>query len=150
MTELHTHNHEYEDAERPVTPELVAETALDEADGPAGYDIPLEDIEEGAEEQEADPEPNAECIFLVVISPDGAAFATSEVQKIGEILPKREATIADMRRACQDVVHDINAQQTAMQTVSIMQQQAAAMAEQARSEKIAAKLAQKGIHVPRR
>ena len=143
----HTHEQAVLEAEEGLIP---VEDARELADGPEGYDIPLEEIEEGAEEQQPDPEPNAEYVFLVVVTPDGGAFATSEVSKIAEILPRREATVQDMRRACQEVVHDVNAMQTAQQTVGLMQQQAAAMAEQARSQKIAQKLASKGIHVPTR
>lgn len=116
----------------------------------SGYHIqPAADPDEAGED-EPDAEPNALCAFLVVVTPDGSAFATSELGKITEILPQRDATVVDMRRACQEVVHDVNAMQTAQQTVGLMQQQAQLMAEEARSQKIAQKLATKGIHVPTR
>lgn len=115
-------------------------------DGAEDYTIsPAADPDD---EEEEDAPPNAVCAFLVVVTPDGAAFATSELTKIAEILPQREATVVDMRRACQEVVYDVNAMQTAQQTVGLMQQQAQLMAEEQRSAKIAAKLATKGIHVP--
>lgn len=144
------------DTETPVvTPEEVAATAPDEADDAPQYDIqPSTDPDEWPQDEVADePEdvqPNAITAFLVVVGADGSAFATSELAKLGEILPAREATIPDMRRACQEVVHDINAMQTSQQTVGLMQQSAQQLAEQARNEKIAAKLASKGIQVPGR
>lgn len=133
-----------------VTPEEVAATAPDEYDDVAAqhadYDInPAGDPDD---EEEIDATPNALTAFLVVVTPDGSAFATSELHKIAEILPSREATVVDMRRACQEVVFDVNAMQTAQQTVGLMQQQAQLMAEEARGQKIAQKLATKGIHVP--
>lgn len=129
-------------------PELVAVPDADEAESPSGYDIPADELDEEA--PAPDPEPNAEVVFLVVVTPEGASFATSDVSKLTEILPRREATIVDMRRACNEVVHDVNAMQIAQQTVGLMQAQAQAMAEQQRSQKIAQKLASKGIHVPQR
>lgn len=142
--------------ETPVVDELEAkieaekaeqlELDFDEENNPAeGYQInPAAD----PDDEENDAPPNAVCAFLVVVTPDGAAFATSELSKITEILPQREATVVDMRRACQEVVFDVNAMQQAQQTVGLMQQQAQMMAEEQRSQKIAAKLATKGIHVP--
>lgn len=139
-----------------VTPEAVAATAPDEADlGPlddqeALYNIrPAADPDEESEEDE-DVAPNALTAFLVIVGPDGAAFATSELAKIGEILPARDATVADMRRACQEVVHDVNAMQISQQTVGLMQQSAQQMAEEARNAKIAQKLQSRNIHVPGR
>lgn len=144
-----------------VTPEEVAASAPDEADDisplehdhdAAGYDIqPAADPdEEGVGEDEPDLTPNVLTAFLVIVQPDGAAFATSELEKIVEVVPARQATVVDMRRACQEVVHDVNAMQTAQQTVGLMQQSAQQMAEQKRSEAIAQKLVSKGIKVPRR
>lgn len=131
-------------AERAVSPEDVAALSTDEADDEGVYHIHPGEEDEPA----ADAEPNAITAFLVVVTPDGAAFATSELHKIAEILTQREATVVDMRRACQEVVFDVNAMQTAQQTVGLMQQQAQAMAEESRNAKIAQKLATKGIHVP--
>lgn len=147
--------------ETAVTPEEVAATAPDEADdiGPlddqevledAAYDIqPAADPDEEPED-EGDVAPTCSTAFLVIIGEGGAAFATSDLAKIGEILPAREATVVDMRRACQEVVHDVNAMQVAQQTVGLMHQSAQEMAEQQRNAKIAAKLQSKGIHVPGR
>jgi hypothetical protein len=133
-----------------VTPEDVAATALDEADG--GYDIqPAHDPEDHVHEDEDDEQlPNVLTAFLVIVQPDGAAFATSELSKIGEVVPAREATIIDMRRACQEVVHDVNAMQTAQQTVGLMQQSAAQMAEEKRNQQIAQKLVSRGVKLPRK
>lgn len=136
-----------------VTPEDVAATAQDEAD--SGYEItPAVDPEahdaDGHTHEDEDEAPNVLTAFLVIVNPDGAAFATSELNKIGEITPAREATIVDMRRACNEVVHDVNAMQTAQHTVALMQQSAAEMAEQARNAKIAAKLQERGVKLPRR
>lgn len=150
------HDKENSVSETAVTPEEVAATAPDEADdiGPlddqeAMYQInPAEDPDEAAPEE--DVAPNALTAFLVVVKGDGSAFATADITKIGEILPAREATIVDMRRACQEVVHDVNAMQVSQQTVALMQQSAQEMAEQARSEAIARKLREKGIQVQRR
>lgn len=134
----------------PLTPEDVAATSLDEADEPTGYDIhPAHDPDDHTHDEEEEEAPNVITAFLVIVQPDGSAFATSEIAKIGEITPAREATVVDMRRACQEVVHDVNAMQTAQQTVGLMQQSAAQMAEEQRNAKIAAKLQSKGIQLPR-
>lgn len=133
-----------------VTPEEVAATALDEADDETGYDIhPAHDPDDHTHDEDEDEAPNVITAFLVIVQPDGSAFATSEIAKIGEVTPAREATVVDMRRACQEVVHDVNAMQTAQQTVGLMQQSAQQMAEEQRNAKIAAKLQSKGIQLPR-
>jgi hypothetical protein len=132
-------------AERELDEELARRSAYDISPAAAPDDEELDHAHD-----EADVAPNAITAFLVVVGPDGGAFATSELTKITEVLPQREATVQDMRRACQDVVFDVNAMQTAQQTVAVMQQQAQAMADQARNAKIAAKLQSKGIHVPGR
>ena len=133
---------------------LADETA--DAEAAAGTDEPGYTITPApGDEHELDseldePAPNAIVAFLVIVQSDGTAFATGELAKLGEILPSREANIVDMRNACQQVVHDVNAMQTAQQTVGLMQQQAQAMAEETRNAKIAAKLQSKGIQLPRR
>lgn len=135
--------------ETDLAPELEVVPTTDLAEEESGYDItPAADPDEEQPAPEEDVAPNAITAFLVITAPDGSSYATSDIGKIKEVLPSREATIADMRRACQEVVHDVNAMQTAQQTVGFMQQQAQAMAEEQRNAKIAAKLASKGIHVP--
>lgn len=139
-----------------VTPEEVAASAPDEADD-AAYDIhpaadpDLQDELDGIDEEL---EPTCLTAFLVIIGPDGAAFGTSDLTKIAEVVPAREAQIADMRRACQEVVHDINAiqmsGQAAQQTVMLMEQRAQEMAEQTQQQKMAQALMKKGITVPGR
>lgn len=137
-----------------VTPEAVAATAPDEADDEhvheeGGYHIHPAS-EEDADDEEADAEPNTLTAFLVIVGVDGAAFATSELEKVDEIVPSRPATVVDMRRACQEVVFDVNAMQISQQTVAIMQQSAQEMAEAKRNEAIAQKLVSKGVKLPRR
>ena len=131
--------------ETAVTPEEVAATAPDESDvGPLddqealedAYDIqPASDPDDEPEPDE-DVQPNAQTAFLVIVDATGAAFATSDLAKISEILPARDATIVDMRRACQEVVHDVNAMQTSQQVVGLMQQSAQQMAEEKRNAQI--------------
>lgn len=147
--------HEMTDHPEAVTPEEVAATDPDEvdiatSDGEAEYHIhPATDPDEAQEL-----EPTCITAFLVIIGPDGAAFGTSDLTKIAEVIPAREAQIADMRRACQEVVHDINAiqmsGQAAQQTVMLMEQRAKDMAEQTQQQKMAQALMKKGITVPGR
>lgn len=63
--------------------------------------------------------------FVVIINPDGSAVAKNDLTppQVG-----RPATIADMRRACMEIVADIAASQTAdvfMQKMAIAAQQTA-------------------------
>ena len=132
-----------------VTPEDVAAQAEDESDDE--YDItPAADPDDEDEDEEPTPGPNALTAFLVVVALDGSSFGTAELDKMSEIVPSRQATVIDMRRAAGDLIHDINAMQISQQTVAIMQQSAQQLADQARSDKIAAKLASKNIVIPGR
>lgn len=51
------------------------------------------------------------CAFLVIISPDGSANATNDLE--AEVSCVRQATLSDIRRGCMEVVADIAAAQAA-------------------------------------
>lgn len=127
------------------TPEDVAATAPDESD--ATYQItPAADPGESAPQEAL--EPNALTMFLVIVQSDGSAFASSDLSLLNEVVPAREATLMDLRNGAQQVVHDANALQVAQQTAGLMRQSAMQMAEEQRTAKIAAQLADRGIKVP--
>jgi hypothetical protein len=56
--------------------------------------------------------------FLVVMPVDGVAYAVDTIP--GDVPILRKATQADMRRACQDVVHDLNAQAASQYVVAAL------------------------------
>lgn len=134
-------------SEHVVPPEQVA--AQDEADG-ASYMIRPTDPElaEQLDQIQEEPEPNALTMFVIVVQSDGTAVAFSDLSVLTDVVPAREATLSDIRNGAQQAVHDANAIQIAQHTAGLMQQTAMQMAEQQRSEKIAAKLAERGIKVP--
>jgi hypothetical protein len=118
--------------------ELMPEAPVEPQDG-HGYDIP--------------PPPNPEArkaltAFLVVVEPDGTSWATNDVNL--DLVLERPPTLGDMYRGCAEVSKDIATSEAAQKTVGLMMQAQAQMAQQMQQEKIAAKLAQKGIRVPGR
>jgi hypothetical protein len=115
----------------------------------ASYDLPSPPTPEEAEaiERATNARPCATA-FLVVIEPDGTAWATSDCNL--DVRLSKPANVSDMYRACAEVMKDIAASTTAERTVNMMMQATAQMAEQQRQDKIAMKLASKGIHVPGR
>lgn len=84
--------------------------------------------------------------FLVLVEPDGTSYASNDVNQ--DIVLARAATTSDMYRAAAEIMKDIQAMETAERTVALSMQAAAGIAEQQRTAKIAAKLQEKGIHVP--
>jgi len=90
--------------------------------------------------------------FLIVVEPDGTSWATNDVNM--DMVLERSPTQGDMYRACAEVMKDIasseTAARTAQLTVSMMMQASAQLAEHQRQEKIATRLAEKGIRVPGR
>ena len=60
------------------------------------------DVEDAAEA------PEVTSAFLIVIRPDGSAYATSNLDT-GAFKAQRTPNLADMRRACHDVLDDVNA-----------------------------------------
>lgn len=117
------------DAERKHLAEQVEEIKRLEAEraeqGPA-YDIQPPTPEEAAAQldgEEQDTRTDVMTAFLVYVTEDGKAIATSEIEEaLGEIKPRREATLEDLRRASIEVADDIG---TILQTQSVMQTQMA-------------------------
>lgn len=114
------------------------------------YDIPAPPTPEDAEKAaEARP-----CLtaFMVVVELDGTAWATNNYSL--PLAPERPPSLGDMYRSCAEVMKDIagmeNSQRTVQMLAQLWPQIAAGQAEQERQNKIAAKLMQKGIHVPGR
>lgn len=101
-----------------------------------------DDVTEPATEEtpapEPTPTPDALTAFLVFVTHDGTVIATSELDN--EVTIERAATIADMRRACQEVVHDINISLTSEQTAQHLQAMLQAAKEPTPSQRIAARL----------
>lgn len=112
----------------------------------AVYDIPAPPTPEDAE-RAANARP---CMtaFLVVIEPDGTAWATSDCNV--DLALNRPASVQDFARGCGDVLRDVEHSMLAERTVNMMLQATQQMAEVQRQNKIATKLMQKGIHVPGR
>ena len=99
---------------------------------------------------ETPPLPRYETAFLVTINHDGTISATDD---LSQPTVMRSATASDMRRACSEVVHDVNTAQTAAhaaaQVVNWFVEQAKAQEEAQVNSRIAAKLSDRGIVVPR-
>lgn len=81
------------------------------------------------------PEPEAITAFLVIVNPDGSAVATSDMSKAPPV--QRQASLADMRRACYEINADIAASQAADNLITRM---AEAQRTVTQAEKISAKL----------
>jgi hypothetical protein len=86
--------------------------------------------------------------FLIVVEPDGMAWATNDVNM--DLVLERPPMLGDMYRACAEVMKDIETTEASQKTVSLMMQAQAQMAQQMQQEKIARRLAEKGIRVPGR
>lgn len=116
----------------------------------ATYEIPAPPTPEEAERKAA----ARQCLtaFLVVIEDDGSAWATNNIDLVLD--PKRPPNMGDMYRASAEVMKDIASMEQTQRTVQMLAQVwpqiAAGQAEAERQQKLAAKLASKGIHVPGR
>jgi hypothetical protein len=86
--------------------------------------------------------------FLVVIDVDGTAWATNDINM--DLVLERPPMLGDMYRACAEVMKDIETTESAQKTVGLMMQAQQQMAQQLQQDKIARKLAEKGIRVPGR
>lgn len=87
-------------------------------------------------------QPDYETAFLVVVSKDGTCTATTDLKPI---TINRSAGLGDMRRACQEIVHDINASNTVNMMMQSFAAQAQYQAEQQDAQRIAAKIQERGI-----
>lgn len=121
--------------------------AFSEESGVAtGYEgiEPAPDPDEPDEEE--DKEPDGLTAFIVVVLPDGSAQISTKLDV--PLTVEREATLLDVRRACDELLFNIRNQASAENTVVLMNQLMQQTAEQARVQKVQQKLASKGIHVP--
>lgn len=88
--------------------------------------------------------------FLIVCMPDGVKAAYSDVNTPLEL--EREATLNDMFEGACQVQRDVTIMQmtnhVVSNTINGMMMAMAQQAEMARNQKIATKLASKGIHLP--
>lgn len=134
-----------EHAHQEEAQELTGEAPVEPQEAP-GYDMPTP----LTPEQAAALENGRKCLtaFLVVIEPDGTSWATNDVNM--DMVLERPPTMGDMYRGCAEVMKDITTTEASQKTVSLMMQAQAQMAHQMQQEKIAAKLASKGIRVPGR
>lgn len=80
--------------------------------------------------------PKATTAFVVVLPPDGVPYAMTNVAAIPEF--ERQATPAEVRRICQDVADDLNAQAAAAYTLRALK----ALKEAAEEEKPSARVQQ--------
>jgi len=99
----------------------------------------------------APPEPlKAATAFLVVVLPDGMAAAYADVNMPLDL--EREATLNDMFSAAAQVQRDVTimtmTNQVVNNTINGLMMAMAQQAEMVRNQKIASKLASKGIHIP--
>lgn len=108
----------------------------------SNYDLPTPMTPEQAEPRKA------LTAFLVVVEDDGTAWATDDVAM--SLALQRPPTVGDMYRASAEVMRDIQASVTAERTTQYMAAMGAQAAEHQRQDKIARKLAEKGIRVPGR
>lgn len=103
---------------------------------------PYGDITPAQDPDEA--KPDALTAFLVVVRPDGSAFATPELDT--ELTVDHTASLEEMLRALREVESDITTAKTAQNVVMLMAQQAQAMAH---AQSMAQQgRAPSGLHVP--
>lgn len=111
-----------------------------------GYEgiTPAADPDEPEDDEPA--EPDAATAFIVILQADGSAQISLDLTV--PLTVEREATLLDVRRACDELLFNLRNQAAAENTVMLMHQTSQQLAEQARVAKLQQKLASKGIHVP--
>lgn len=102
--------------------------------------------EEPSGEDEEEAEPDAVTAFLVVVQADGSAQISTDLGVKLSVL--REASLLDVRRACDELLFNLRNQAVSENTVVLLNQFMQQTAEQARIQKVQQKLASKGIQVP--
>lgn len=98
------------------------------------------------EPDEEEVEPDAATAFIVILQADGSAQISLDLTV--PLTVEREATLLDVRRACDELLFNLRNQAAAENTVMLMHQTSQQLAEQQRVAKLQQKLASKGIHVP--
>lgn len=125
--------------------EMPQEAPVGPGDG-SGYDMPRPITpEEAARLEDAR---KALTAFLIVVESDGTSWATNDVNM--DLVLERPPTLGDMYRGCAEVMKDIETSEAAQKSVTLMMQAQAQMAQAMQQDKIARKLAEKGIRVPGR
>jgi hypothetical protein len=134
----------FEDVQQRIDEEQMVETPPPAPE--TGYKIPPPP---GAEAPEAD---HVHCTtaFVVVINEDGKAIATSDVGElfakidqsgVKKLIPERQASMVDMRRAALEVLEDLRVLMQAQITVEMQmataQQKMAQMQQAAEAQRIA-------------
>lgn len=104
----------------------------------ADPDAPEEDAEEEASE------PDGVTAFLVIMQADGSAQISTKLDIPLSVL--REASLLDVRRACDEILFNLRNQAVSESTVMLMHQTTQQLAEQQRVAKLQQKLASKGIN----
>lgn len=112
---------------------------------PTAEELLAEPVSEPVEEKL----PDFDTAFIVLIQHNGDVVTT--VQLDSKFTVSREASVKDMRRASNELLAEIALNTTAVQTANnvlgMMQQIAAAQAEEAQNAAIRNKLAARGIHI---
>lgn len=93
--------------------------------------------------------PDFDTAFIVLVQHNGDVVTTAILDS--KFTVAREASVKDMRRASQELISEIAMNSTAMQAANnvlgMMQQLAAAQAEEAQNSAIRNKLSARGIHI---
>jgi len=94
-------------------------------------------------EDEPEEEPDGVTAFIVLIGADGSAVVATDLKTPLNVI--REATLLDVRRACDELLFNLHNQAVSEATVMLMHQTTQQMAEQQRTQRLQQKLASKGI-----
>jgi hypothetical protein len=98
---------------------------------------------------EAEKAPDGETAFIVIVLPDGTIKATADLET--EITVNRVANIGDMRRACSELIFEINNNQSgalaAQGVMQVLEQQVRNAADLSQQEQIRRRLADNGIPI---